>query len=163
MTKQLVPQSACLKCKGCCRFAQAVSIWTPYLLDKEISALAKDILLPSMISSSKRICAVPSKTQEFFFCPFLNVGKNKCKIYPRRPFECQLYPFIINRKDKKVFLAVDLQCPFAKGNLESGAFKEYVGYLTSRLNSKSYQDILKNNPQIIQRYDAALNLRELNC
>lgn len=163
MIKQLVPQRACLKCESCCRFAQAESVWTPYLLDKEINALAKDVLSPSMISSSRRIRAVPYKKQEFFFCPFLNISKNKCKIYPRRPFECQLYPFIINRKDRSVFLAVDLHCPFAKDSLNSIPFKEYVRYLTGLLNSKRYQNILKENPQIIQKYEEVTNLKELNC
>lgn len=162
MIKQFVPQKTCLKCQGCCRFAQAESVWTPYLLDEEVNALAGDGLLPSMISSDKSIRAVASKEQGIFFCPFLNANKNKCQIYSRRPLECRIYPFIINRKDKKIFLAVDLHCPFSKDALGSTPFKEYVRYLTGLLNRKYYRNILKKNPRIIQEYETVTDLKELD-
>jgi Fe-S-cluster containining protein len=92
----------------------------------------------------------------------LNLKDNKCKIYFFRPFECQLYPFLINRNAGKAFLAVDLKCPFVKQRLETKEFKEYTKNLSGILNSPSLIKILKNNPQIIQAYPEALNLRELN-
>lgn len=99
--------------------------------------------------------------QSNFFCSFFNLQDNKCKIYALRPFECQLYPFLINRKGKKVFLALDLHCPFVEKKLKTQEFKEYVLYLTDFLNDSPQAEILKNNPQIIQDYSEALDLEEL--
>lgn len=140
MIKQFVPQKVCLKCQGCCRFQEAFTVWAP---------------------QDKKIRLIYSQKENIFFCSFFDKEKNKCRIFTRRPFECRLYPFLINRKDKKVFLAVDLNCHFAQENLRSTAFKEYTGYLTGLLNNRTYQRAFKNNPQIIQFYPQVLNLIEL--
>lgn len=161
MIKQFVPERVCLTCQGCCRFQEADSVWSPCLLDNEIQGLFKNGILPLAISSSKRIRLIPNTTQDNFVCTFLNPKDNKCKVYSLRPFECQLYPFLISRKENKIFLALDLKCPFVKERLKGQGLKEYVKDLTGILNSPSFKQLLKNNPQIIQVYPEALNLAEL--
>jgi Fe-S-cluster containining protein len=160
--KQIVPQEVCLKCQGCCRFSEQDSVWLPHLLGEEIQELLKKNFPPSLISQDKNIRSVPYPKQNNFICSFFQPKDNKCAIYAFRPFECQLYPFLVNRKDDNVFLAVDLRCPFVKESLESQEFKEYIRYLTSFFNSPRRIKILKNNPQIIQIYEDVLNLAELN-
>lgn len=160
--KQFVDGKVCLKCQGCCRFLEDTTIWAPCLLDEEIKVFKKDTLNPSMISPEKKLRLLPSAKGDIFFCPFFNVGKNKCKIYTRRPFECQLYPFVINRREGEIFLAVDLNCPLVKDKLNSKPFRKYVSYLTGLLKSRKYRDILKNNPQIIQGYKKVSDLAEIN-
>lgn len=161
MIKQFIPKEYCLGCQGCCRFQEPDSVWLPCLLDSEIQGLYKKGIVPLAVSSSKRIRPIPSTTEDNFVCAFLTPKDNKCKIYPLRPFECQLYPFLINRKEDKVFLGLDLKCPFVQERLKSRQFKEYVKDLASALNSPSLKGLLKNNPQIIQAYPEALNLKEL--
>jgi len=147
-------------------------VWLPCLLNEETQELLKKDFPPSLISQDKKIRSVPHPGENNFtpplgaragfICSFFVPKDNKCKIYAFRPFECQLYPFLINRKGDKVFLALDLRCPFVKENLESPKFKEYIRYLTNFFNSPRTIKILKDNPQIIQIYEDALNLTELN-
>jgi Fe-S-cluster containining protein len=149
MIKQFVPQRICLKCRGCCRFSQKDSVWLPKLLKEERQKLEKQVTL------------ITNAQENNFACACLDMPNNKCKIYSSRPFECQLYPFLIGRRDKKVFLVADLNCPFIKENLNNQKFKAYIQYLNTLLNSPNYLNLLKDNPQIIQNYAGVLDLVEL--
>lgn len=162
LIKQFVPQEFCLKCFGCCRFAQADSVWPPCLLDEEMLELADREGIPAIsLSLGKRIIPVPLKDKEGFICPLLNIENNKCKIYYFRPFECQLYPFLISVRDKKILLTIDLNCPYIKEKINSKEFKEYTEYLVNFLNSAKQLKILKDNPQVLQAYEEALDVMEL--
>ncbi|MDO8489138.1 MAG: YkgJ family cysteine cluster protein, partial [Candidatus Omnitrophota bacterium] len=97
-----------------------------------------------------------------FICPFLSSQDNKCKIYDMRPFECQLYPFLINLRKGKVLLTVDLNCPYAYEKINSQEAKDYIIYLTNYLNSPKTLKVLKDNPQIIQAYEEVREIAELN-
>ena len=162
MIKQAIPKDYCLSCVGCCRFSEQDSVWLPHLLGEEIQELLKKNFPPSLISQDKNIHSLPNLAQNNFVCSFSQPKDNKCAIYAFRPFECQLYPFVINRKADKVFLALDLRCPFVKENLESQKFKEYIHYLTAFFNSPRTIEILKDNPQIIQAYEEVLDIIELD-
>jgi len=162
MIKQAIARNYCLGCHGCCRFSERDSVWLPCLLNEETQELLKKNFPPSLISQDKKIRSLPNPAQNNFICSFLQPKDNKCKIYAFRPFECQLYPFLINRKGDRVFLAADLRCPFVKENLESQKFKAYIRYLTNFFNNPRKIKVLKNNPQIIQIYENVLNLAELN-
>lgn len=161
MIKQFVPQEVCLKCKGCCRFLKPDSVWAPCLLEEEVQDLLDRKIPPVSIDINRRIQPVPLTGADGFACPFLDVPGNKCKIYELRPFECQLYPFLIALRDKKVLLTVDLNCPYIKENLDSEELKAYTEYLNAFLNSPAQLRILKGNPQIIQAYEEVLDIVEL--
>jgi len=170
--KQLIPQEFCLKCLGCCRFKEENSVWAPCLLDEEIQDLLGKDIPPAFISIDRRIKPIPNSSREGFtsplcagtgfICPFLGLSDNKCKIYAFRPLECQLYPFLISLRGKKVYLTVDLNCPYAKENLQTAKFKDYTEYLAAFLNQPAQLRILKDNPQIIQAYEEVLDILELN-
>lgn len=155
MIKQLLIEDFCLKCKGCCRFWQQDSAWGPCLLDTENIPQAA-------VNHNRRLRLIENPQDVNFLCPFLNTIDNKCRIYNFRPFECQLYPFLISRDKEKVFLSVDLGCLFAKEKLESQEFKDYLQYLVTYLNSPIELTIIRNNPQIIQSYEGAKILAELD-
>ncbi|MDP3732425.1 MAG: YkgJ family cysteine cluster protein [Candidatus Omnitrophota bacterium] len=161
MIKQVIPQEVCLKCQGCCRFKKMDSAWSPCLLDEEIQDLLDRKIPSAAISSAKKLLPVPDPQGEGFVCPFLGLKDNKCKIYEFRPFECQLYPFLINLRGGKVILTLDLNCPYVKEHLKDGEFKKYTDYLIAFLNSSAQLQILKDNPQIIQAYEEVLEIIEL--
>lgn len=162
MIKQFVPQEFCLRCKGCCRFAQADSVWLPCLLDEEIQVLIDKKDIPACsISKEKRILPVASQQEGGFLCAFLNAQGNKCKIYALRPFECQLYPFLINLRGKRIVLTVDLNCPYIRENIKNKEFKDYCDYLAAYLNSPQQIRMLKDNPQIVQAYEEVSEIIEL--
>jgi Fe-S-cluster containining protein len=150
MIDQFVPEEVCLKCSGCCRFSKEGTVWSPCLLHEEEEALREKIRL------------VPGAKEGEFWCASFDPLGNKCNIYSSRPFECQLYPFLINFRADKVFLAVDLNCSFAKERAGIPAFGEYVCRLADFLNSPKQIEILRNNPQLIQAYKEAQDLIELN-
>jgi len=163
MIKQFVPQDFCLKCRGCCRFKEADSVWSPCLLDEEIQGfLDKPGIPAASISIDRRIQPVANPEGADFICPFLGTPDNKCKVYNLRPFECQLYPFLINLRKGKVLLTVDLNCPYVYENINSQEAKDYIVYLTDYLNSASLRSMLKDNPQIIQAYEEVREVAELS-
>ncbi|MFH0917908.1 MAG: YkgJ family cysteine cluster protein [Candidatus Omnitrophota bacterium] len=163
MIKQFVPQEFCLKCRGCCRFKEANSVWSPCLLDEEIQGLLDKKGIPTAsISIERRIQPIPNPGGTDFICPFLETRDNQCQIYDFRPFECQLYPFLINLRKDKVLLTVDLNCPYAYEQINSQEAKDYIVYLTKYLNSAALRLMLKDNPQIIQAYEEVREVAELN-
>lgn len=160
--KQFVPQEVCLKCLGCCRFKELNSVWSPCLLEEEALELIDKKGIPALsITIDKKIQPIAHPAGEGFICPLLDYKGNKCKIYALRPFECQLYPFLIALRDKKVLLTVDINCPYVQDKINTAAFKEYIRYLEDFLNSPAQLKILKGNPQIIQAYEEVLNVVEL--
>ena len=162
MIQQFVPQEACLKCLGCCRFREANSVWLPCLLEEEaLELIDKDIPAVS-IDSNKRIMPVPHPGGENFLCAFLDAETNRCQIYTMRPFECQLYPFLINLRGKKVVLTVDMKCPFIQEKINTPEFKEYCTSLAHFLNSPKQIRLLRDNPQLIQAYEDVLDVIELD-
>ena len=150
--KQLIPEGFCLKCDGCCRFTQKHSVWFPHLLKSEEKAIPKD-----------KFCAVPDKKNNNFLCSFFRSDDNKCKIYESRPFECCLYPFLLNydAASGRIFLAVNTDCPFVKENLGKEEFKKYVRYLEVLFTDHNVSKLLKSNPQVIQSYPDVPNLAEI--
>ena len=163
MIKQFVPSDACIKCQGCCRFKEINSVWSPCLLDEEIQELLDKKGIPVVsISISRRICPVASPNGVDFVCPYLGIPDNKCQIYDSRPFECQLYPFLINLRKDKVLLTVDLNCPYVYEKINSREIEDYITYLAGYLNSPKQLKMLKNNPQIIQAYEEVREVAELN-
>lgn len=161
MIKQFVPGDYCLKCQGCCRFSAIDSVWTPCLLEEEVQNLIDKDIPAAYINMQRKIRPVPNANNDGYLCAFLKVESNECKIYSFRPFECQLYPFLINLRRGKAVLTVDLNCPYAKDNLHKEEFNEYVKYLTQYLNSPAQLEMLKDNPQIIQAYEDVLDVVEL--
>lgn len=161
MIKQIVPQEVCLACQGCCRFKQMDSAWSPCLLDEEIQDLLDKKIPPAGISAHKKLLLIPNVQGTGFICPFLDAQDNKCRIYSFRPFECQLYPFLINLRGGKVILTLDLNCPYVREHVKTNEFKKYTEHLITFLNSSAQVKILKDNPQIIQAYEEVLGIIEL--
>ncbi|MFA5176759.1 MAG: YkgJ family cysteine cluster protein [Candidatus Omnitrophota bacterium] len=161
MIKQFVPENACLKCQGCCRFKEMDSAWVPCLLEEEVQDLIDQDIPPAYINMQRKIRPVANPRGEGFICAFLESQANKCRIYNKRPFECQLYPFLINLRQGKVILTVDLNCPYISEKINTREFKEYAEYLAAYLNSPEQLEILRDNPQIIQAYEDVLDVVEL--
>lgn len=161
MIRQFVPQEVCLKCRGCCRFHQEDSVWSPTLLDEEIDTFLKEGLSAGLISPNKKIRVASFKKEDIFICSLFDPEGNNCKIYSLRPLECQLYPFLLNRKGTKAFLAIDLQCPFASEKVKTKEFNDYARYLAGILKNPPYAEMLQNNPHIVQVYPEAVDLVEI--
>jgi Fe-S-cluster containining protein len=148
MIKQIILKDFCLNCRLCCRFNEPDSVWVPHLLDDEKKRLNED-----------KIKLIFSEKEKVYLCSFLEPETNKCKIYKNRPLECQLYPFLINLKDKKIFLSLDLNCPYIKEKLNSLELQEYISYLLNFLNTS--KKIILDNPQLLNTYKDVLDISPL--
>ena len=156
MIKQFVPSEICLSCQGCCRFKEEYSPWAPRLFTCDIQALLEHAIPPSLITQEKTIRLLPVGpvqqhcSGEGFICPFLG-KENKCKIYEFRPFECQLYPFLLHREGQSLYLALDIQCPCPaeEGDEE---LKLFAGKLMGLLTDSPYREIIAGNFQHIPNY-----------
>lgn len=89
---------------------------------------------------------------EGFVCPCLDSSRNRCKIYPFRPLDCQLYPFLLARKGDVLYLALDENCPFIQNAQNSAAIKQYIQELKTFLTSPEFLKTAKKNPEIFQQY-----------
>jgi hypothetical protein len=54
-----------------------------------------------------------------------------------------------------------LNCPYIRNNLKAKEFKEYTEYLIAFLNSPAQIRTLKDNPQLLEAYEEALDIAEL--
>ncbi|MDP2938654.1 MAG: YkgJ family cysteine cluster protein [Candidatus Omnitrophota bacterium] len=153
--KQFIPKECCLKCDGCCRFIDKKSQWVPRIAKSEILKILKSgfpqHLFSKLNKNDNQLNLVNYKGINI--CAFLFPQTNRCKIYNNRPFDCQLYPFILMRNREKIFLSVHLACPFVKENLEKREFKNYLTYLKEFLNKKGISSFIRKNIFLAQDYD----------
>lgn len=132
-------------------------------MDEEIQGLlGKEGIPAASIRIDRRLQPVANPDREGFTCPFLGSADNKCKIYNLRPFECRLYPFLINLRKGKALLTVDLNCPYLYEKINTQEAKDYILYLADYLNSPKLIKMLKDNPQIIGAYEEVREVAELN-
>ncbi len=136
--KQFVPSSVCLKCEGCCRFQAADSPWRPKW-DKREFVDDKDHV------TTIRDCGD-------HFCRFFNKGEGTCRTYHDRPFECELYPFLLSRHVDGIKVYVHLACPYVQDHQGGTEVGEYVEYLKEFFQQPSTLDFLKRNDRLIHDY-----------
>ena len=154
---QFVPQQVCLSCDGCCRFKEQNSSWRPKIAREEIetarravSTLTGKIFSKELIDPQGRIKAIQHKG--VCHCTFFNAKDNTCGIYSHRPFECQLYPFLLARKGEEIFIGVHLNCPFIQQNKDKDSFRQFVDVLKNYFGSDDAKNFLKRNPLLASDY-----------
>lgn len=126
---QFVPRDVCLSCDGCCRFKDATSSWRPKITGEEKEEvlnrlpLADKIFLRSIVDDEMRLTTVSEKN--VCRCRFFDTANGQCRIYAFRPMECQLYPFLLARKEGRIYLAVHLNCPYIQEYRHTSQFDEH--------------------------------------
>lgn len=159
--RQFVPQEVCLSCDGCCRFKEETSSWRPKVGPEELALsskaaskpLAELILGPATVDRNGYIKTVSCHGQHL--CSFFKQDDNTCRIYSARPFECQLYPFILSREPEGApAIFAHINCPHIQATLGTPEFKDYVEYLKEFFTGAPVRDFLKRNPVLIGDYAA---------
>ena len=163
--KQFIPKEFCLRCDVCCRFPESDSAWGPLFTKSEVKCLVEKDILPPLVFTirpkdkdhkfrklgSLRINLIEHK--DGFVCPCLNVSLHECKIYADRPFECRFYPFLLVKRENKLYVAKDKKCPYFDAAKES-VVKNYIDYLKNELNRNDIIDFLKQNQGLFTDYPA---------
>lgn len=145
--EQFVPSEVCLKCDGCCRFKEENSLWRPKVSggEKKHGGLAEEIFSKNLLDHDGRIKTVSCHGGDYQ-CSFFQAQSNTCGIYRQRPFECQLYPFILTKDKDKKAVDVHLNCPFVQETRNTPAFDRYVEYLQDFFKRRDVVKFLHDNP-----------------
>jgi Fe-S-cluster containining protein len=146
--KQLVPEGYCLSCQGCCRFAGSQSSWVTKLLPAEQAALGVQ---------GQAVPLVECPAQALWYCAYLDPVTNACSLYARRPLECRLYPFVLNRRGNAVFLAYDVNCRFVQEQCGSKGFAAYAQELAAYLCSAPVREQLEGAGYMLAPYEGAID------
>ncbi len=154
---QYVPSKVCLSCDGCCRFKEPKSPWRPKIAQEEKArflqlGLAERILSKRTVDASGHLTTLACGGMHL--CTFFNPEDHTCSIYHFRPFECQLYPFVLTRDKKKTIVSVHLLCPFIQKTRQDKEFQDYTDYLKEFFQHKEVISFLKKNPSLIGDYSA---------
>ena len=162
--KQFVSSKACLACDGCCCFGEEKSFWRPKItLEEREQAAGLDsietVFPDGTVDDSGCITAIPGAYN--YVCTFFNVEDHTCGIYNRRPFDCQLYPFLLVKVEGRIFLGVHMNCPYVQEHLDSEDYKKYVAYLRKFFTQDDVTDFLQKNHQIIGEYLGSME--EIDC
>ena len=146
MLKQIIPAKLCLSCDVCCRFLDKNAALRPFFLPHEITSKLKPHLDKS--------CRVKLKLfQNMHACCFFNAN-NKCAIYSKRPFDCQLYPFAVmfDEKREKIVLGIDKKCPFAADPVNQNTIKNHFNYLVDLLEKENTASLIAKNLSFIGNF-----------
>jgi len=158
LTQPAALEKFCSDCKGCCRYGEKESVWSPlFMFEEIIEATGKNMIPCSLFSGpgERQGKAARIRLSEYaghFVCPCLDLKSNACVLYASRPFDCRLYPFLLAAKDHKAYLAMDKKCPYSAATLKKGISPEYQQYLVDLLESGSFLKQAQNNPEIVQEY-----------
>ncbi len=153
--KKLVPSEVCIACKGCCRFPDPGGLWRPFVAQEE-----KPNLDTGGASQAPRAQIDPAgflKTEasgEGFRCLHLCDGDNTCGVYPVRPFECALYPFVFAWHEGAGWLAAHLSCPYVQEHWGTRPMNAYCEELIRDLSSLEVTKFIRRNPGLFHDYSA---------
>ncbi len=152
-----VPQEWCLTCRRCCRFADPQDAQTPAFSADEVgraiaSGASVEWFQPSPQPPSRTVRLTPHPCGGAQ-CPALEPGRHHCRIYPARPLDCQLYPFVVTRDaaGQRLLLAADTKCPYIQQLGPGRAVRDYGAYLLRLLEAPAGQRVLADNPALAGR------------
>ena len=156
--KQFVPSEICLSCDACCRFKESKSPWRPKITKEEIDGMKNPDLLSVIYSKEKIEKSGHIKTKKcgdnHHLCSFFAPETNACTIYELRPFECQLYPFVLTKVKNEVAVVVHHHCPFVQENRNTSEFQKYAEYLQQFFRREDTLQFIKRNPSLAGEYPA---------
>jgi Fe-S-cluster containining protein len=155
--EQIVPSKVCLSCDVCCRFLEQDSPLAPIFTDAEMEkAIANEVdlnlFLPTSDGKSAQIQLIPHG--DMYICPCFNPETSECTIYPIRPLDCQIYPFVLmyDQDRAQVVLGVDLICPFAETEIQIEATQGYIDHMANYLESDLVVETIAANWFLIGAY-----------
>ncbi len=152
---QLVPGSTCVRCDVCCRFPDVDSALRPYFTGGEIArAVAGGVderAFPDRGGS--QIMLVPDQQGEGFHCPAFDSRTSTCRIYERRPLDCQLYPLAMmwNAAHDRVVLGWDVKCPFMREQ-QADSIRGHADRVLELLRRPEVIGEIAEHPRLIGRF-----------
>ncbi|HLD88595.1 MAG TPA: YkgJ family cysteine cluster protein [Candidatus Nanoarchaeia archaeon] len=152
--KNITEYSDCRKCSECCKFRKDEIYFAPVFANEEFDKLGSDSekVFFEQRGTAKQV-RLAKLNDEFYVCPFYNSEKELCSIYQKRPFDCRIYPFLVAKKNGKIYLtAFRDACP----SLEKKSEDEIVNYaenLKNWLQEEKQLRFFERNPDVIWPVD----------
>jgi len=152
--RQLVPSSVCLKCDVCCRYPQRITPYTPYFFSEEAKKAMAEGGEFSAIGKVIDTKPFPLFHRDCYICQFFDPQNNACKIYTLRPFDCQLYPFMVtyDKDFKSIILVLDTKCPYLLNKLKTKETRSYIDYLVSIFEDQNMVEEINTNKNFISEF-----------
>ena len=154
---QIIPTDVCLSCDVCCRFLEKDSPLAPIFTQSEKQRLISQDIDPTLFQQqvdgkSSQIILQPYK--DHYICPFFEPKTHKCKIYPYRPLDCQLYPFSIMFSEDRtsIVLGVDMLCPFSETHFDSDLFRQHFQDVIDYVESDPVRSQIVENWSLIGEF-----------
>ena len=155
--KQFVPSEVCLKCDGCCRFKEKESLWRPKIAKEEIERLSRHDLFSKIFSKSmveKNGYIKTTSCGSGHQCHFFENKTNTCRIYGERPFECQLYPFVLTKNKGEVAVDVHHHCPYVQEHRNTQHFQDYADYLKQFFKREDVRNFMAGHSHLVSDYSS---------
>ena len=147
---QIVPQRWCLECRICCRFPDAEGVQSPTWSKREARWLSQNASPPAWLEDRPGSPSLHPRLERCgrnCHCPAFSHEANRCTIYPDRPLDCRLYPFVLARHPAgSVVLAMDLKCPYLEAHGSDPEVSRYAQRLARYLDSPVGGRYLLENP-----------------
>jgi uncharacterized protein len=178
---QHVPSPVCLSCDVCCRFPESDSFLRPYFTAHEIAEAISLGIDPDAFPDREggQIRVAPNPGGEGYVCSAFDAATSHCRIYEKRPLDCQIYPLAVmwSADHSEVVLGWDSKCPFlgtgsgagqagSKFEVRGSTFRpaefrsepgtesieEYGAKIAAVIQQANTLEILVRNPRLIGRY-----------
>ena len=100
-----------------------------------------------------QVAVVPESDGEGFLCPAFNRMDSTCRLYERRPFDCQLYPLALlwDEAQQEVWLGWDQKCPFLADQIPE-VIRVHADRVLALLRQPERVSGLASHPRLIGRY-----------
>jgi Fe-S-cluster containining protein len=152
MTNSFVSSDQCLTCRGCCIFDGDEVEWLPHISTEESRSLNVGHLAPEGTSGHN---VLPTITRNGCRrCVFLNPADHRCQAYEKRPFECQLYPFLLSNESGRLRVYAHLACPYVGQERGGPRWQEHKEQLRSYFASGQMRDLVRAQAAIFPDYSA---------
>ncbi len=142
--RQIIPSETCLTCDVCCRFPDPESPLRPYFLPEEARIASREY--PTQPGK------IPVVSHEDHHrCPFFNPGDHTCALYPERPLDCRLYPFLFTADPNtgESSLGLDTACPYIRDHLDDPAVILHQHYLAALFSGGPFRERLSVHPGLV--------------
>jgi Fe-S-cluster containining protein len=172
---QHVPSQVCLSCDVCCRFPDVDSFLRPYFTAHEIAEAISWGIDPEAFPDRRgsQIRVIPNPAGEGYVCSAFDAATSHCRIYDKRPLDCQIYPLAVmwSAAGTEVVLGWDSKCPFLGPRFEvrgprweagSESVEHYAEKIAALIERDEMVETFTRNPRLIGRYqDDVVVLRSL--
>lgn len=162
--KQIVQHEQCQRCRECCRFRADRQYFAPLFTQEEIDrirAVRADMPEFTPYNERQTVFQIKLKQAEIddpvyqYVCPFLDEVNYACTVYDMRPFDCQVWPFIVLQEAGRTMLAhFTGDVCLALDEADQTDFEVYKDYFAALVTSEKFLTFIKTYPDLVWQHQS---------